>query len=80
MNDDITDCGRKDRRDQPATPRCPHRIGGCDYRAENERCADDEHPGDGDVRVRVSHTPKDRVIVEQSLEPPDIGAHREDQQ
>ncbi len=34
--------------------------------------ADDEHPGERDVRVRVGHAPEDRMIVEQSLEPPQI--------
>jgi hypothetical protein len=79
LNGDITDRGRKDRRNQPAPAWHPHGVDGCDHRAENERRADDEHPGERDVRVRIGHTPEDRVIVEQSLEPADIHAHGEDQ-
>ena len=80
LNGDITDYGRQDRRDQPPAPWHPHSVGGCDHRAENERYADDEHPCERDVRIRVSHTAEDRMIVEQSLEPGDIHTHREDQQ
>ncbi len=32
------------------------------------------------MRVRVGHTPEDRMIIEQSREPTDICTHREDQQ
>ncbi len=80
LNGDITDDSRQDRHDQPAPPRHSGGIDCCNHRAKSERCADDQHPGDRDVRVRVGHTSKDRMILEQALKPAEIREHREDQQ
>ena len=78
LNRDITDHGWKDRCQQPSSAWHPGGVDRCDYRAQNECRADDEHPGECDVRVRVGHTPENRMIVEQSFEPAQIDAHRED--
>ena len=77
---EITHHGRQDRCDQPAPARHRDGVGDCDGRAKHERCADDKHPCEHDVRIGVSDPAEDRVLLEQTLEPTEIDPHCENQQ
>src|SRR5580698_10178953 len=80
LNSDKAARGRKDRQDKAASALRRDGVDGSDRCAENERHTNKEQAGKRNVRVRVGHTAKDRVCIEQSLEPVDIHAYREDQQ
>src|SRR5207245_5567018 len=69
-----------DRCDQPAPAWQCDGVGDCDGRAKHERCAEDKHPCEHDVRIGVSDPAEDRVLLEQVLEPTEIDAHCENQQ
>ena len=77
---EVTNQGGSNRSYQPACPWRRHHVDGRNTGAQNERHADDEQAGQSEVRIGVGHTAKDRVILEQGLEPADIHAHRERQQ
>ena len=51
---------------EPAPAWNPRGVDDRDHRAENQSNANDEHPGERDVRIRVGHSPKDRMIVKQA--------------
>jgi hypothetical protein len=74
---EITDRGRDDRHHQPTDPRHRHCVDGGHPSPENKRRTDDEHAGKHDVRIRVGHPGKDRMVVEQSLESGYVHAYRE---
>ena len=79
-DDEIADGRRHDRRDQPAQPRCGHRVDERGDRAERERRRDDQHPGQRDVGFGVGDAREDGPVREQAIEPSEVHANGENQQ
>ena len=55
-------------------------VADCDGGAQHQHGADDKHPCEHDVRIGVSDTAEDRVLLKQALEPAEIDPHCENQQ
>ncbi len=62
--------------DQPADARGRERADDRDDGAERKQAGHDEHAGQGDVRLGVSHSGKNRVVVEQAVEAAKVGLRR----